>query len=409
VFNVTLSQIASTATIGTPANAAQASANPGQTITLQGSGFGTKTALVFLVVDSSGNIGERILNPVTVTADGTGLTVVVPNDAITGVLGVIGDTNNAQALLQVVPIVTSVRVTGIDAVQLKGKGFVKGNNSVYAFGGMSAIDVSSSTAGFSIGYSSQANDTANLALLISGTGNLTVTTAGGTSAPIPWNAINPDHSTLYGTAFDATSGNVWIANSSQIYRINTTTGQTISAFNIPGGNSNNIGLQIVPAGLTLAGTAVPAGSLLVTNGAPNPDKVFAVDPTTGAIIASLALTQNFDAVGGLFDTASGHLFILHSSEVVEVNPADGTVISKFGSPIGIGVGGLAIDPTTGNLWIGSSQGNSIVLVSKTGTTVRTVDLTAQGISQEISGLAFNSAGQLLVGSTRGVIYVLSPP
>ena len=43
--------------------------------------------------------------------------------------------------------------------------------------------------------------------------------------------------------------------------------------------------------------------------------------------------------------------------------------------------------------------------------VRTVDLAPQGISGEISGLAFNAAGQLLASSTRGFVDVLdlTPP
>ena len=73
-----------TAASGTPANAAVASANPGQTITLQGTGFTNATDVVFPVVDGNGNVSERAVNPLAVNAAGTQLTVVVPIDAVTG-------------------------------------------------------------------------------------------------------------------------------------------------------------------------------------------------------------------------------------------------------------------------------------------------------------------------------------
>ncbi len=48
----------------------------------------------------------------------------------------------------------------------------------------------------------------------------------------------------------------------------------------------------------LNGTDVPAGSLLVFNGYPNTDRVVAVNPGTGAVIASLALDANYDLAAG---------------------------------------------------------------------------------------------------------------
>ena len=101
----------------------------------------------------------------------------------------------------------------------------------------------------------------------------------------------------------------------KIHRIDPATGAELGSFPIPVQNSNNLGLQIVPAGLTLHNTAsntnvaVPAGSLLVTNGAPFPDQVLAVNPTTGNPLASLTVT-NEDAVAGAFHVGTGHLFLL---------------------------------------------------------------------------------------------------
>jgi hypothetical protein len=53
----------------------------------------------------------------------------------------------------------------------------------------------------------------------------------------------------------------------------------------------------------------------------------------------------------------------------------------------------------------SSGGTGVVEVTKAGVEVRRVDLAAQGVNQgEISGLAFDLSGNLLVASTQGVVY-----
>ena len=56
--------IVATAGSGTAANAGLPSANPGQAITLTGSGFDATTDVVFPTFDSGGNAGERIVRPV---------------------------------------------------------------------------------------------------------------------------------------------------------------------------------------------------------------------------------------------------------------------------------------------------------------------------------------------------------
>ena len=56
-----------------------ASANVGQTITLNGSGFVSGDQVVFTYADDSGNIYQSTVNPASVAANGTSLQVVVPN------------------------------------------------------------------------------------------------------------------------------------------------------------------------------------------------------------------------------------------------------------------------------------------------------------------------------------------
>jgi hypothetical protein len=100
-YPLSVSGITATAAAGTPANAAEASANAGQNITNQGRGLSAATDVVFQTVNSSGIASQVVVNPSLAAADGTSATVVVPQTAVTGF---VRDQNATQALLQIVPV-----------------------------------------------------------------------------------------------------------------------------------------------------------------------------------------------------------------------------------------------------------------------------------------------------------------
>ena len=83
-FGIGFSAVVASAGSGTAANAQQASANPGQTITLQGSALDASTDVVFQIIDGGGNRGEQIVRPNAVNAQGTEVQVVVPINARSG-------------------------------------------------------------------------------------------------------------------------------------------------------------------------------------------------------------------------------------------------------------------------------------------------------------------------------------
>jgi hypothetical protein len=203
-----------------------------------------------------------------------------------------------------------------------------------------------------------------------------------------------------------------------IYRINPATGVQIGSYVIPIQNSGNVGLDIlpvVPGGFSLNGVLIPAGSLIVFNGAPNPDRIFAVNPTTGAVLSTLVLSLNMDIVGGAI-TATGRLFVLdpNANSVREFNPATGAEILAGGFVAGMDIaqGDIAIHPTTGNIWIASAATTTLREYTVAGVFVRSIDVTPQSVSTELTGLTFKSNGvdfDVLASSNRGVIYVLPDP
>jgi hypothetical protein len=329
--------------------------------------------------------------------------------------------------LQIVPVVSSVDIQ--DRTVLLGSGFVEGA-STYNFAGVSVVDTPSDQNNIDVGFD-QSSLTQNVAVYLNraalpvhGIGIVTVTTAGGTSAALALNTVRVSvaGTSLGDVAVDA-SGNLWVSdysNPGHLLKIDPATGATLqtitltAAFNTPA-LFNLAGLQILRAPMTLGATAVPAGSLLVFNGASNPDNILAVSPTTGAVIATLFLTANYDLTGATFDAASGRIFLTENNgpgnRIIAIDPSTGaqTAVTTVSSNIQVW-SGLAINPNTGHLWLGSyNAGGQLseysINAGGTLTLVSNADISGQGVNQnEISGLSFDASGTLWVSSIQGEIY-----
>src|SRR6266850_1601754 len=406
-FSVGFTALQSTALSGTPADAAQASANPGQAVTVLGSALSATSDFIVQRVNSGGVMETLLLNPVFVNAAGTQATLAVPL-TFSGAFAVHLLGAEATPLLQIVPQVTSADVTGTSTAQLRGRGFVEGA-STYTFAAGSVIDTSAS-AGPDVFFGfSHDNDAVNLTLPASGAGTLRVTTAGGTSAPLEWNVYHPNRGQLVDVAYNAAANELLVADNNLIRRLDAATGAEVGSFDIPvSGFTQNLGLQILPAAMTLGATVVPAGSLLLTNGTTSFDQIFALNPITGAQIAALNLGQNLDPVAGVYHAGVNELLLLDGSpdEIVRVNPANGAVLGRFDVPFDVNFGGLAIHPVTGNLWVASSQVTRLAEMTPAGVLLREFEVSGQGPATELSGLAFRDADTLLASSTRAVVYVL---
>ncbi|MBV8125397.1 MAG: hypothetical protein JO370_15140, partial [Paucibacter sp.] len=425
-----LSSIQATAASGTPADSGQASANVGQTITIKGSGFSTSSSLLLRYIDYNGKPSMLLLHPVTAAADGTSATVKVPNEA-NGAFGLQMLGSSAQPMLQIVPTVTRFAAGGV----LYGSGFVEAASS-YAFPGAAVTDNAISS-GPDVSYyydnvqnayiwSGQATLDPSL-LPHFGTGNVSVTTAGGTAAALSLSMLRPGSDTatlgaLADVAVDPTSGALWTLdqnNPGKLVRVSASTGAILQTIPLTPALGNQYtggyaGLQVLPQAISLNGASVPSGSLLLFEGYPynGANAVAAIDPSSGALIAKLNLPTTYYSTAGVYDAASGHLFLLSHqyNQMVEVNPATGAEISRVNVPLNVqSYAGMAIDPNDGNFWIGSYNGTSqLVKIDHSGTELKRVDLSSQGVSgNEVSGLAFAADGSVRVASTQGVIYKVS--
>ena len=427
LYTVNLGSVQAVAYSGAPADGAQASANAGQTVKLVGVGLSTATDVLLRWVDHQGTAQMVRLNPSQASADGTNAQLDIPayaNGAFK--LQVLGSAS--QPLLQIVPVVRQVDIQ--DRVVLFGSGYVEGA-STYRIAGAShtdtLIDAADPSEAVNVWYDGAQNNSVYIrraAINTFGAGAVTVSTAGGTSAAVALNVIRVDvaGTALSDVAVDA-QGKLWVidtVNPGHLQQIEPSTGAVLKTVALDAASFGNqytgnyAGLQVLGQAMVLGSTAVPAGSLLLVSGYyyNAPPTVVAINPGTGAVLARLELPwANQYLTGGLYDAASGHLFVLQhqSNQMAEVDPTTGAQIALIALPAGVNIqswAGMAIDPVTGNLWVGGVNDGAVVHeIRRDGALVRAVNLSAQGINEnEISGLVFDAAGKLLVSSTQGVVY-----
>ncbi|MHC1770059.1 MAG: putative Ig domain-containing protein [Verrucomicrobiia bacterium] len=221
----------------------------------------------------------------------------------------------------------------------------------------------------------------------------------------------PEGEPLYDVTYNADTADFYVATPSEIWRVPLNLTARRQLLPLPGGVSLETGLQRVPVEFTLGNKTVPAGSLLVFNGNLSPDRVYALDPVTGNVLATLDLAQDYQAVAGGFHAGTGNLFVLGSAQdrIYELQPSNGSEVRSFSLPFGVASGGLAIHPNTGNLFVGSSLSAKIVELRSDGVQLNEYNLRPIGIGQEITGLSFSSDIELAITSLNRGLFVIHVP
>ena len=324
-IDTSLVGITTSAVKGTPAQGGVASANPGQTITLQGDGLLANDQIVFTVQYGNGYATTAAAAPAAVAADGTSLTVMVPDAAITGAVRL--QREGAGLMLQVVPVLIGVSANPNQSIYdsyltLTGRGFVDGA-SLITFGAQDLADISHS-GGANVGATTvEGKYTQNGYMAVAmpdgaPLGPLSITTADGTSAPFALNEMTLPYGTLRDVALDPATGALWMSGDSpltgRIRRIDPATSLEQQFFDLTAADFGSTafyagGMQVTTEAFTLNATTVPAGSLLIFNAYASADVVTAVNQATGAVIASLNLGVNYDLTSGVYDPTTNHIFI----------------------------------------------------------------------------------------------------
>src|SRR5260370_18705623 len=230
------------------------------------------------------------LNPTAAATDGTSATLVVPTYA-NGAFALQMLGTSGQPVLQVVPVLNAYTVEGRNVLQVLGRGLEEGNNTSYQLAGSTVVDTAVNGGPDVFQYYDNGNSSGlytdnggvNITEPVHGLGSVTVTTAGGTSAQLTVNELEPGLGYLRDVAFNpANPTQLWVAdngNPAAFRLIDLTTGQQIrsiattkvsNATNSVGNTTFFGGLQVLPSAMTLNGISVPAGSLLAFYGPSNP-------------------------------------------------------------------------------------------------------------------------------------------
>ncbi|MCE9559670.1 MAG: hypothetical protein K8R88_12045 [Armatimonadetes bacterium] len=218
---------------------------------------------------------------------------------------------------------------------------------------------------------------------------------------------------IAGCGFDAGTDSVWAYGSFNA-QINsyTRTGVANGSAVFPGETANDVDLEFAREGFTLGATALPPHTLLVENGETGASDVYAVNKTTGAVLAHLVTGFGVNHVVGIaYHPIRNTIFLLadkldtiNPSRVAEINPVTGAVLNIFPTTgFSINFGDIEVDPTTGNLLIVSSEEATVRVMSPTGTTVANLPYPS-GVNS-ISGIGLDELrGEAFLSGVGGTIY-----
>ena len=245
-------------------------------------------------------------------------------------------------------------------------------------------------------------------------------TTGPTGAATIVVSFNPQLGRLVSIAYDSTSGNLFLYPEfgESINEVTPDGALVDQGIPRPGASSNDFDLDFAQADVNVGGKTVPAGSLLVGNGDDSPPTIYGIDKDAGSVLGSVQV-QGVTPVGMAHHPARGTIYLLNwtTNEVVEVDPATGTVLNRMpvhppgartysGSAFSVFYGDVDVHPTTGNLFVLGSNYPVIRELSPTGQWIGDVDLTSLNIPSGMSGLAFDNNGDAWVATLDGTVYKL---
>lgn len=215
-----------------------------------------------------------------------------------------------------------------------------------------------------------------------------------------------------GLAYDATRDLLFVypCSGSEILAVDAL-GSVVLTLDAPGEAANDVDLDVTTAPLSLATTSLPVGTLLFVNGEVDVAEVYAVDVENDVVLTSL--NTSFGAshvVGGAHHFQRGSLFLVQDrvpgatdgNVVAEIDPSSGLVEQLFSvaSNFDVNYGDLDVCESTSNLLLVSSNENRVAEFTPEREFVRAQPLPPE--VTELSGIAVDSStGRIWVASTGG--------
>lgn len=220
-----------------------------------------------------------------------------------------------------------------------------------------------------------------------------------------------------GIAYNSPAGEIMVigCNASTIDRY-AEDGTFISSATMVGGSANDVDIDMSPSDLTLNGTFVAQGQLLLVNGETGAAEIYAIDEATNQVIDTLgAGFGDSHVVGGSYHPQRGTFFLVQDNvpggfvenRIAEIDATTGDTIQTFSVQpyFDVNYGDLDISPVSGNLFIVSSSDNGIAEFTPDGVFIAEHTLPT-GVS-DLSGIALDNDLQgAWVCNTSGIVFKL---
>jgi hypothetical protein len=232
-------------------------------------------------------------------------------------------------------------------------------------------------------------------------------------------SFNPSQAAdLCGVGLDPTTKEVWVYGCSEgeVERYSRA-GAFGSSVPRPGEVANDVDVELASKAFTLGSTPIPKGALLFINGETGPAEVYAVDKTTGAVLATLNTAFGIShVVGGAYHRDRNTLFLVQDlqpaaadeNRIAEIDPTTGAILNnfQFTATFSVNFGDLDVCASTGNLLVVSSVESRIAEYTPAGAFVAYHDLPA-GVTS-LSGIGIDdTSGEIWVSGTTGTVWSMT--
>jgi hypothetical protein len=216
-----------------------------------------------------------------------------------------------------------------------------------------------------------------------------------------------------GLAYADATSTIWVFPcSSPMAHAFTTAGVAMGTLPLQGESADDGDLDVAPRAFMLGTTAVPAGSLLFTNGEAGTAEIYAYDPATKMPLGMLAtMFGDNHVVGASFHSTRGSFFAVQDRQtsagnrVAEIEVSTGAVAANFPTipAVVVNYGDVEVCQPTGNLLVVSSDRTDLGEFTPAGAFVRYHDLPADVTG--LSGIGIDDAtGDLWVTGTGGTVW-----